>query len=80
MENDENSHTDNSTTYHNEAKRGLPKLKCPSGYTLHLEMSEEKTKITHSQDKATVIERNSLWNLFRPSTKTKDITRQEERR
>lgn len=32
MENDENSHTDNSTTYHNEAKRGLPKLKCPSGY------------------------------------------------
>lgn len=28
----------------------------------------------------TVIERNSLWNLFRPSTKTKDITRQEERR
>lgn len=29
MENDENSHTDNSTTYHNDAKRGLPKLKCP---------------------------------------------------
>ena len=28
----------------------------------------------------TVIERNDLWNLFRPSTKTKDITRQEERR
>ena len=28
----------------------------------------------------TVIERNGLWNLFRPSTKTKDITRQEERR
>ena len=27
----------------------------------------------------TVIERNGLWNLFRPSTKTKDITRQEER-
>ena len=26
----------------------------------------------------TVIERNGLWNLFRPSTKTKDITRQEE--
>ena len=23
MENDENSHTDNSTTYHNDAKRGL---------------------------------------------------------
>ena len=32
MENDENSHTDNSTTYHNDAKRGLPKLKCPCGY------------------------------------------------
>ncbi len=29
MENDKNSHTDNSTTYHNDAKRGLPKLKCP---------------------------------------------------
>lgn len=27
----------------------------------------------------TVIERNGLWNLFRPSTRTKDITRQEER-
>ena len=28
----------------------------------------------------TVIERNGLWNLFRPSRKTKDITRQEEHR
>ena len=27
-----------------------------------------------------VIERNSLWNLFRPSRKTKDITRQAEHR
>ena len=29
VENGENSHTDNSTTHHNDAKRGLPKLKCP---------------------------------------------------
>ena len=32
MENDENSHTDNSTTHHNDAKRGLPKLKRQNGY------------------------------------------------
>ena len=32
VENGENSHTDNSTTHHNDAKRGLPKLKCPKGY------------------------------------------------
>ena len=28
----------------------------------------------------TVIEQNSLWNLFRPIRKTKDFTRQEEHR
>ena len=54
MENDKNSHTDNSTTYHNDAKRGLPKLKCPWAMS-NAEAREMTLNIQHGNGAVVVV-------------------------